>query len=235
MIEGAGYLDLPKRFDSHPIAHGVGEHVDLFGVAGQKQTERMLESVARRGGAVQVVKIGGGFSLRRPGEQHGDAGGLRVVDELCEAVQALGEHRVEAVNEKENSALSGRPQGELGVQRLNEGLVAVEIVFVAHDEICFWIAGRRCRPFDLALLMRWRDRDRDLGVVDRARSVAIEKRARTLVPLACRRDQQGVVDGAGRNLGHRAQKAVLRSGGASSQRHGDEPYRQNGIRSLRCP
>ena len=193
----------------------------------------MLEFVARRGGAVGVVDIGGGLSARRPGEQHRDGRRLRVVGDLGQAIEPLGEHRIEAVNEQENLALSRRPPGELGVQRLDERLVAVEIVFVAHDEIGVGIAGRRFRPFDLAVLMRRRDRDRDLGVVDRAGSVAVEKRARTRVPLARRRDEQGVIDGARRGDGHRAQKAGLRSGGAGNQRHGDEPYRQNGKRSPR--
>ena len=151
--------------------------------------------------------------------------------DLGQAIEPLGEHRIEAVNKQENLALSRRPLGELGVQRLDERLVAVEIVFVAHDEIGVGIAGRRIRPFDLAFLMRRRDRDRDLGVVDRAGSVAVEKRAGTRVALACRRDQQRVVDGARGADGHRAQKAALGSGGAASQRHGDETYRQNGKES----
>jgi hypothetical protein len=75
--------------------------------------------------------------------------------------------------------------------------------------------------------MRWRDRDRYLGVIDRAGSVAVEKRARTRVALTRRRDKQGVVDGARRTERHRAQKAALRPGGAGGERQGDEAYRQN--------
>jgi hypothetical protein len=106
------------------------------------------------------------------------------------------------MNEKEHPALSRRPQRELSVQGSDEGLVAIEIRLVAHDEIRVGIAGRRRRPFDLAFGMRRRDRDRELGVIDGARSVAVEERARTLVPLARRRDQHSVVDGARSNHGH---------------------------------
>ena len=81
------------------------------------------------------------------------------------------------MNEDEHPALSRRPQSELSVQRGNERLVAVEIGFVAHDEIGAGIAGRRRRPFDLAFGMRRRDRDRKLGVIDGAGPVAIEERA----------------------------------------------------------
>ena len=55
--------------------------------------------------------------------------------ELRQAIDPLGEHRIEAVNEQEDLAVSRRPERELSVQRLNERLVAVEIFFVAHDEI----------------------------------------------------------------------------------------------------
>ena len=162
--EVARNLDLPERLDRDPIAHRMGEHVDLFRVAGEQQTERVLEAVAGRGRAVEVVDIGRGLSARRPGEQHRDARSFRIVGELRQAVDPLGEHRIEAVDEQEDLALSRRPERELRVQRLNERLVAVEIFFVAHDVIDIRIAGRRRRPFDLARLVARRDRDRDLGV-----------------------------------------------------------------------
>jgi len=227
VIELAGNLDLPKRLDRDPVAHRVGEHIDLIGVAGEQETERVLEFVARRGRAVGVIEIGGGFSERRPGEQHRDARRFCVVDELGLPVEPLGEHRIEAVNEQENPALSRRPQGELGVDRSKERLVAVEIVFAAHDEIGIGVAGRRSRPFDLAWLVRRRDRDRDLGVVRRARPVAVEQRAGARVALARRRDNDRVVDGARGDQRHRAEIAALRPGRAGRQRRGDERCRQD--------
>jgi hypothetical protein len=182
----------------------MSEHIDLFGIARQHETQRVLEFVARSRRAIGVVEIGGRLPARRPGEEHRDARRLRVLGDLDQAIEPLGEHRIEAMNEDEHPALSRRPQSELSVQRGNERLVAVEIGFVAHDEIGAGIAGRRRRPFDLAFGMRRRDRDRKLGVIDGARSVAIEERAWTLIPLARRRDQHGVVDGARSNHGHRA-------------------------------
>jgi hypothetical protein len=118
------------------------------------------------------------------------------VRELRQAVESLGEHRIEAVNEQEDLALSGRPPRELCVQRLNKGLVAVEISFVAHDEIDIRIAGRRRRPFDFALLVVRRDRNGRLGIVGGGRPVAVEKGARPIVPFPSRCDKQGMVDGA---------------------------------------
>jgi hypothetical protein len=101
------------------------------------------------------------------------------------------------VNEQEDFAAPRRAARELTVQRLNERLVAIEIFFVAHDVIDIRIAGRRRRPFDLACPMRRRDRNRQLGVVGRGRPVAVEQRARPLVPFPRRRDEQSVIDGAG--------------------------------------
>ena len=99
LIEVARDLDLPERLDGDPVAHGMGEHVDLFGVAGEQEAERMLKFVARRGGAVGVVDVGRRFSPRRPSEQHRDRRGFRVVGYLGQAIEPLGEHRIEAVDE----------------------------------------------------------------------------------------------------------------------------------------
>ena len=132
------------------------------------------------------------------------------MSELRRAVDRLGEHRIEPMNEQKNIAAAGRPERELSVQRLNERLVAVEIFFVAHHEIDIRIAGRRGRPFDFVLLVVRRDRDRELGVVDGARSIAVEKRAWPVVPFPRRRDKQGMVDGARGAIGHGAEKTGLR-------------------------
>src|SRR6202042_2764132 len=92
VTEVAGNLDLPERFDRDPIAHRVREHIHLFRVAGEQQTECVLEAVAGRGRAVEVVDISRGLSARRPGEQHRDAWGFRIVRELRQTVETLGEH-----------------------------------------------------------------------------------------------------------------------------------------------
>ena len=131
--------------------------------------------------------------------------------------------------------LPGGRERELSVQRLNERLVAVEIFFVVHDEIDIRIAGRRRRPFDLACLVVRRDRDRDLGVVGGRRPVAVEQRARPVVAFARRRDEQGVVDGAGGAVGHGAEKAGLRPRGAGDEGEGEKHDRQNGKRSFQRP
>ena len=226
-------LDLPERFHRHPIAHRVGEHIHLFGIARQQKAQRMLEAVASRGGAVEVIDIGGGLAARRPGEQHRHAWSFRVVSKLRQAVEPLGEHRVEAVNEQEHFAVTRRPFRKLSVQRLNERLVAVEISFVADDKIDIRVTGRRGRPFDLARLMVRRDRDGQLGVVGRGRSVAVEERARPLVTLPRRRDEQGMIDRAGGTIGHGAEEAGLRPRGAANEREDDNHDRQNGKRSPR--
>ena len=131
--------------------------------------------------------------------------------------------------------LSRRPQRELRVQRLNEGLVAVEIFFVADDVIDIGIARRRRRPFDLALLVVGRDRNRELGVARGRRSVAIEKRARPVVPFPGRCDKQGVVDGARGAVGHGAEKTGLRPRGAGDEGERDKHERQNGKRPFQQP
>ena len=130
------------------------------------------------------------------------------MNELRRAIEPLGEKRVVAVDEDEDVALSLRPQRELSVQRLNERLVAVEIVRVAHDEIGVRIAGRRRRQFDLARHMVRRDRDRDLGVVEGASPFAVEERAGPVVALARRRDEERVIGRAGRARGDGIRKPV---------------------------
>ena len=155
------------------------------------------------------------------------------MSKLRQAVEPLGEHRVEAMNEQEHFAVTRRPFRKLSVQRLNERPVAVEISFVADDEIDIRVTGRRGRPFDLARLMVRRDRDGQLGVVGRSRSVAVEERARPLVTLPRRRDKQGMIDRAGGTIGHRAEEAGLRPRGAANEREDDNHDRQNGKRSPR--
>src|ERR1700691_1338155 len=157
------------------------------------------------------------------------------MSELRPAKERLREHRIEAVNEQEDVAASRRPERELSVQRLNERRVAVEIFFVAHNEIDIWVAGRRARPFDFALLVVRRDRDRDLGVVSGARSVAVEKRARSVVPFPRRRDKQRMVDGARGAIGYGAEKTGLRPRGAGDEGERDKQERQNGKRPFQRP
>ena len=213
----------------------MGEHIHLFRVAGEQQTERVLQAVAGRGRAVEVVNVSRWLSARRPGEQHRNARSFRIVRELRQSIDPLGEHRIEAVNEQEDLAASRRPQRELRVQRLNERFVAIEIFFVAHDIIDIRIAGRRRRPFDLARLVVWRDRNCELGVARGRRSVTIEKRARPVVALARRCDEQGVVDGAGRAVGHGAEKPGLRPRSAGDEGERDKHKRQNGKRPFQRP
>jgi hypothetical protein len=217
MIEIARNPDLAECLDRDPIAHGMGEYTHFFGVAGEQEAQRVFEPVARHGRAVEIIDISGRFSARRPGEQHRNAGGFRIMGELRRAVDRLGEHRIEAMNEQKNVAAAGRPARQLGVQRLDERLVAVEIFFVAHDEVLVRIAGGRGRPFDLALPMGRRDRDRQLCVVNGACPIAVEQRARPVVPFSGRRDKQGMVDSAGGTQGDRAQKTALRPRGAADE------------------
>ena len=148
--------------------------------------------------------------------------------ELRQPIDPFGEHRVEAVDEQEDLAASWRALRELSVQRLNERLVAIEISFVVDDVIDVGIARRRRRPFDLAHLVVRGDRNCKLGVARGGRPVAIEQCARPLVALARRCDKQGVVDGAGRTVGHGAEKAALRPRGAGDEREGEKHDRQNG-------
>ena len=82
------------------------------------------------------------------------------MSELREPVNPFGEHRIEAVNEQEDLAASWRALRKLSIQRLNERPIAVEVSFVAHDEIDVRIAGRSGRPFDLARLVVGGNRDR---------------------------------------------------------------------------
>src|SRR4029077_18565336 len=98
--------------------------IDLLGVAAKQETQRMLEAVAGGGCAVKVIDVGGRLSARRPGEQHRAPGRLRIMSELRPAVDRLGEHRVEPMNEQKNIAAAGRPPRELSVERLNAPLVA---------------------------------------------------------------------------------------------------------------
>jgi hypothetical protein len=63
VIEDARYSDALENLDRHSIAHRVSEHMDLFRVADEPETERVLEFDVRRGGAVQVIEIGAEFSV----------------------------------------------------------------------------------------------------------------------------------------------------------------------------
>ena len=76
----ARYLDLSERLDGDPIAHRMGEDVDPIGVARQSETKDVLETVARRRGAVGVVDIIHELPARRPGEQHRNAISLRSLE-----------------------------------------------------------------------------------------------------------------------------------------------------------
>ena len=105
-------LDLPERLDRDPVAERMGEDVDLLGVARENQAQRVLEIVARGRRAVGVVDILRRPAARGPGEQHRHARRLRIVNELRRREHRFGEHRVEAVNEDEDAALSGRPAAQ---------------------------------------------------------------------------------------------------------------------------
>ena len=48
-------LDLAERLDGDPIAHGMRQHIDLFGIAAKQETQRVLEAVAGGGRTVQVI------------------------------------------------------------------------------------------------------------------------------------------------------------------------------------
>jgi hypothetical protein len=129
----------------------------------------------------------------------------------------------------------GGRRASCAVQRLNKGPVAVEISFVAHDEIDIRIARGRRRPLDLALPMRRRDRNGQLGIVGGGRPVAVEKGARPIVPFPSRCDKQGMVDGARGAVGYGAQKTALRPRGAAHQTKADKHDRENGKRPFQRP
>ncbi len=152
---------------------------------------------------------------------------MQIVNDLREAIQALGEHRIVAVDEQKHSAVSWWVHRKLGVQRLNELFITVEIRFVAYDKIDLRVARWRCRPFDLAVDMLRRNRDNNSCVIDGICSLAIEKRAWPAISLTCRRDEHCVIVSASHTLGDRDEKTTLGSGRARYQRCGGKQYRKN--------
>jgi hypothetical protein len=157
------------------------------------------------------------------------------MSKLRPAVDRLGEHRVEPMNEQKNIAATGRAERELGVERLKERLIAIEIFFVTHHEIGVWITGRRGSPLDFVLLVVRRNRDREFREIEGARSVAVEQRARPVVAFAGCRHKQGVVGRALGSVGDGAQKTGLRPGGAGNEGEREKHDRQNGKRPFQVP
>jgi hypothetical protein len=45
VLDVAGQFQLPKRLDRHPVSHGMGEDVDLLGVAGQQHAAASQVSI----------------------------------------------------------------------------------------------------------------------------------------------------------------------------------------------
>ena len=117
---------LAQRLQRHPIAHGMREDRDLADrrVLGQR-AQHCLQRVARIARALMVVAIVEQLAARGPGEQHRQRLRAGIMDDLREAIDRLGEQRVEAVDEDQRLPLrrlgDARVEGGASPPRASSG------------------------------------------------------------------------------------------------------------------
>ena len=184
---------LPQRLDDEPIAHRMGENVDLpHGGIADEHVEQLLERVARQVRAFPVITISEHAAARWPGEEDWRHLGVGIVDELRGAEDGVAQAGVVAVHEDKRAVLARRGAAEVepGARRLE-----VEAAHADRDKVGRWISRRRLRPLDLAGGARAvrRNRHDDIGEAQARRHARPNKVHRDLQrraasrPRACRR------------------------------------------------
>ncbi len=194
----------------------------------------MLQRVARSGRRLAVRSIGEHRTAGGPGEQHGHAAELAIVDDLGQPESRLIVPIVEAMHEQQHVAVGADAPRDVGCELLAKRFV-VELAAAHPNEIALGTVRTEARTLDNAWLMARRHADRGQGKPRRAVRIGLVGIGECTLAGRCDED----LDRASlalRAAGHQrtdARHAIRNgrdSGCASGHGHSDTPKREPSCR-----